>query len=33
MGFTKLTDKRNCSNCNGFEKETKMSNKDRKNGR
>ena len=20
MGFTKLTDKRNCSRCNGFEK-------------
>ena len=24
MGFTKLTDKRSCSRCNGFEKETKV---------
>lgn len=33
MGFTKLTDKRSCSRCNGFEKETKVSKKERKNGR
>lgn len=32
MGFTKLTDK-NCSRCNGFEKETKVIKKERKNGR
>ena len=30
MGFTKLTDKRSCSRCNGFEKETKVSKKERK---
>ena len=36
MGFTKLTDKRtcgnslNCSICNGFEKETKVSKKGEK---
>ena len=30
MGFTKLTDKRNYSRCNGFEKETKVSKKGEK---
>ena len=33
MGFTKLTDKRNYSRYNGFEKETKVSKKERKYGR
>ena len=33
MGFTKLTDKRSYSNCNGFEKEIKAIKKERKNGR
>lgn len=33
MGFTKLTDKRNYSNCNDFEKETKVIKKERKNGK
>ena len=32
MGFTKLTDK-NYSRCNGFEKETKVSKKERTYGR
>ena len=33
MGFTKLTDKRNYSRCNGFEKKIKVIKKERKNGR